>query len=172
MKIRSLTKGCLALALGCSLFLTGCQPANGGKISVGTVDTATLLQDDAEYQSISISYLKEQTDLRGKYIQMLRDAGDSDDAKAKVYKAQQKASVEFNDKWSKTTKDFLESRHSNIAKHAESIAKRKKIDMVIVDSREYTTVEWGGVDMTKDVALLMSQKGSQPSAGETPEADK
>ena len=171
MKKQRILTGCLTLGVACSLFLTGCEPAGGDKVSVGKVDTAMLLQDDPEYQSISIEYLKEQTDLRGKYIKMVREA-QTKEGREKVLIEQKKASIAFNEKWSKTTKGFLESRHNDIAKHAETIAKRKKIDMVIVDSREYATVEWGGVDMTKDVSLLMSQAGSKPSSDKSPAAEK
>ena len=60
----------------------------------------------------------------------------------------------------------------NIKITAADIAKRKKIDMVIIDSEMYPTVEWGGVDMTKDMALAISTSSDKPSEGATPSGDE
>ncbi len=162
----------LALALVSGLLFTGCQSAKGQKISVGKVDTAALLQDDPDYQSMSINYIKEQTDIRKAFVDRLRAAGDDKDKVAKLQEEYMKKQVEFDTKWRTDTEDFLKTRHDAIKATATEIAERKGIDMVVIDSRKYPTVEWGGVDMTKDMALAMStgsQEVSTPSA--TPKGD-
>lgn len=154
----------LLLVLGVS----GCQPSkDSGTFKVGRVDTAVLLRDDPKYQSLSIDYMKENMALRQKYVEKAKAAGGGDAAReelAKVYQREQKA---LDDKWMGKTQDFLESTHSSIRQTAERIAKDKDIDVVLIDSREYPTVEWGGVDITPDFALSKTQG---QSAGATPSA--
>lgn len=159
----------LAVALGCTLFLTGCQPEATGRIAVGKVDTAQLLQDDPDYQSMSVEYLREQTDVRKEYVDQMKAAG-KDEGKIKALQEKYgKMSDEFDQKWKKRTEEFLNTRHDSIQATAADIAKRKNIDIVIIDSAMYPTVEWGGVDMTKDMALAMSDGSQvQPAATGTP----
>ena len=163
----------LSVALGCALFLTGCQPEGNGKIAVGKVDTAQLLQDDPDYQSMSVTYLREQTDVRKEYVDQMKAAG-KDEAKIKALQDKYgKVSDEFDLKWKKKTEEFLNTRHDSIQATAADIAKRKNIDIVIIDSAMYPTVEWGGVDMTKDMALAMSDGSQQqPKATGTPNGDE
>ena len=163
----------LAVSMGCSLALSGCQPEGKGKIAIGKVDTAVLLQDDPDYQSLSVDYLREQTDMKKKFVDKMKAAGD-DEGKIKTLQQEYvKASEEFNGTWQQKTQNFLKTRHDSIQATAGNIAKQKKIDIVIIDSEMYPTVEWGGVDMTKDMALAMSD-GSQatPQPSGTPQGDK
>ena len=60
--------------LCCTFFLSGCEPQGSGKIAVGKVDTAQLLQDDPDYQSMSVAYLREQTDLGKEYVDKMKAA--------------------------------------------------------------------------------------------------
>jgi Skp family chaperone for outer membrane proteins len=171
MKRYSLT--CLAVVLGCTLLLTGCEPQGSNRIAVGKVDTAQLLQDDPDYQSMSVTYLREQTDVRKEFVDQMKAAG-KDEAKIKALQEKYAGvSQEFDEKWKKKTEEFLNTRHDSIQATAAEIAKRKKIDIVLIDSAMYPTVEWGGVDMTKDMALAMSD-GSQhkPKATGTPSGDE
>jgi Skp family chaperone for outer membrane proteins len=175
MKNRMNLSKVLSIAVLGGLLFVGCQPAQSPKISVGKVDTAALLQDDPDYQSLSIRYIKEQTDIRKAFVDKLKAAGDSKDQVAKLQEEYMKAQIEFDEKWKKDTEDFLKSRHESIKATASEIAKRKKIDMVVIDSKKYPTVEWGGVDMTKDMALAMSSEdrpAASPSSSPSPRGDK
>jgi len=171
MKIANVLKsGLVAVALG-SLLLTGCQPAKT-KIAVGKVDTAELLKDDPDYQSLSIDYLKEQTDARKEIVKKLEAAQGNEAKMEALQKEWMEKQQSFNKKWETKTVDFLKSRHESIRDTAAKIAERKNIDMVIVDSAEYPTVEWGGVDMTKDMALALSENSSdKPASTATPEGE-
>lgn len=173
MKIRQLPKtlrGALC-ATGLALLLVGCQPSKQhNQLMVGKVDTAILLHDDPDYQSLSIEYLKENTDLRGKFVEKMKNAGEASSARDKVqaeYGAEQK---KLDAKWMSKTQEFLESRHTHIRDAAQKIAEQKGIDMVIIDSQAYPTTEWGGVDITKDLSLSMSQEDPDAAASSaTPE---
>lgn len=161
-------KTLIGLAVGLVLF-TACEPPKQGKINIGTVDTAVLVQDDPRYQEMSVLYVKENTALKEEFFTKLKAAAENKDkekldALRKDISARQK---ELDAKWLKKTQEFLASRHEAIKGQAEEIAKRKNIDMVIIDSSEYPTVEWGGVDMTPDMKLALSQ--SKPATEESGE---
>lgn len=158
---------CIAsLALG----LTGCEPSKDqSKIVVGKVDTAELLHDDPAYQSLSIDYLKENTDLRGKFLEKMKAVGEDPAARNNVQSNYQAAQQQLDGKWMAKTQDFLQSRHTSIRDTAQKVAESKNIDIVIIDSKAYPTTEWGGVDITKDLSLSLSQGGEQPAATASPE---
>lgn len=172
MKKHHLIGGLCALALVTGT-LTGCQnqtARSDRKLTVGKVDTGVLLRDDPEYQNLSIEYMKENTALRGKFMEQGKSLGQGNsEAKnelQKKYMGEQKA---LDDKWMNKTQGFLESRHSSIRDSAQKIAESKDIDMVIIDSREYPTTEWGGVDITPDLSLAMTQGGgAKPAPSGTP----
>ena len=164
---------CLALGLGCTLFLSACEPQGEGRLAVGKVDTATLLQEDPDYQSMSVEYLRDQTDMRKAFVEEMKAAGQDETKTKALQEKYSKTSQEFDAKWKKKTEDFLKTRHDSIQAIAGDIAKRKNIDIVLIDSKMYPTVEWGGVDMTKDMALAMSDGSQhQPKATSTPSGDE
>lgn len=163
----------LTAMLGLTLILSGCEPEGTGKIAVGKVDTAQLLQDDPDYQSMSVEYLRDQTDMRKEYVDQMKAAGNDETKVKELQEKYQKLSQEFDLKWKAKTEEFLKTRHDSIQATASEIAKRKNIDIVIIDSAMYPTVEWGGVDMTKDMALAMSDGSQhQPKATGTPSGDE
>jgi Skp family chaperone for outer membrane proteins len=170
--MKNLRKAKLAMA-ACALTLaaglSGCQPAeSANSLVVGKVDTAELLHDDPQYQSLSIEYMKENTDLRGKFVEKMRAAGEDQEAKGKVQGAYKGEQQKLDAKWMGKTQEFLESRHSSIRDTAQTVAEHKNIDIVIIDSQVYPTTEWGGVDITKDLALSLSQGGGAPAASPSP----
>lgn len=152
------------------LALSGCETAKS-TISVGKVDTAVLLQDDPDYQNLSLDYTKEQVSIKREFTEKLK-ATNKDKAKVdqlrKEYLTTQQS---FNEKWQNKTEDFLKARHASIQDVASEIAKRKNIDLIIIDSEQYPTVEYGGVDMTQDLALALSND-AKPSASPSPSGDK
>lgn len=165
MKKQQIASALIALLLGAGL--VGCQPVKESQLTVGKVDTAELLQDDVDYKSLSIDYVRENTDLRAKFEQQLKSAGD-DSAKREVQKKYQASQKELDAKWMGKTQQFLEARHTAIRDIAETIAKSKDIDIVIIDSKVYPTTEWGGVDITRDLQLALSQGGDKPAATSSP----
>ena len=166
MKHRKTIKKAAALALLSGLLFVGCQPSGNSTLTVGRVDTAELLKEDPDYQSMSIEYMKQQTDIRKSLVEKMRDAGEDREKIKALQEEYMKKQQDFEAEWQGKTDSFLEKRHEAIRSTAASIAKRKKIDLVLIDSQMYPTVEWGGVDMTKDMSLAMSS-GSQAAAPES-----
>lgn len=164
------------LAIGTAALIIGCEPGEADRsLRVGKVDTAILLRDDPKYQNLSIEYMKENMALREKFLGKMKSAGESDSARQEVQKSYSEEQKKLDGKWMKKTQDFLDSTHTNIKDLAKKIAESKDIDIVIVDSKEYPTVEWGGVDITPDLALSKTQSpSSDPSTSQspTPEAKK
>lgn len=155
--------------LGLVGLLGGCQPSKSAqRLVVGKVDTAELLHDDPQYQSLSIEYMKENTDLRSKFVEKMRAAGEENAARQSVQKSYQDEQKKLDKKWMDKTQSFLESSHSTIRESAQKIAQSKEIDIVIVDSKVYPTTEWGGVDITKDLSLALTQSGGQPATTASP----
>lgn len=167
MKTRTSINKLLGPVILACLLAAGCQPSGSKEIVVGKVDTAALLQDDPDYQSMSIEYIKQQTEIRRALVEKMRDAGDNRDKVQSLQEEYVKKQQAFDDEWKGKTEQFMEKRHDAIRDTASTIAKRKKIDLVIIDSKMYPTVEYGGADMTQDMALAMSS-GSQNAPAATP----
>ena len=166
MKKQQIASALIALLL--SAGLVGCQPAKNAQLTVGKVDTAELLQDDPAYKALSLDYVKENTELRSKFETQVKAAAD-DAGKQKVQLSYQQSQKELDAKWMGRTQKFLESRHSAIREIAKTIAEAKAIDIVIIDSKVYPTTEWGGVEITRDLQLALSQGGGdKPAATSTP----
>lgn len=157
-------------ALGLAVTMAGCEPSKSSdRLTVGKVDTAELLHDDPDYQNLSIQYMKENTDLRAKFVDRMKGAGEDPTARDSVQKEYVQAQGAMDKKWMEKTQTYLESRHSSIRDMAQEVAEKKDIDIVIIDSPQaYPTTEWGGVDITKDLALAMSQGGGKPASTASP----
>lgn len=158
-------------AVGLAAGLAGCQASNkpAGRLTVGKVDTAELLHDDPDYQNLSIEYMKENTDLRAKFVEKMKGVGEDPESRKGVQQQYVDAQGKMDKKWMDRTQTYLESRHSSIRDIAQQVAEKKDIDIVIIDSPQaYPTTEWGGVDITKDLALALSQGEGKPAASSTP----
>lgn len=141
--------------------LSGCEPPKS-KLVVARIDTAVLLQADPEYNSLSVEYLKEQTEIRQRMLEAMKKHQNSSEATKKEVAAKfEGEQKKLNEKWAKKTQDFLDDRHSAIKSNAEEISKAKEIDIVLIDSKFYPTVEWGAVDITQDVQLKMVERESK-----------
>jgi hypothetical protein len=169
-KQRLLGLACTA-GLAFALAATGCKPGQGGdaKLNVGTVDTAVLLRDDPSYQTLSIDYMKENTDLRASFMDRGKGIPNGNGQQKRALQMEYIAAQKKLDaKWMEKTQKFLESRHGEIRDTAQKIAESKDIDMVIVNSKEYPTTEFGGVDITKDLSLALTQESGAPAGTASP----
>lgn len=146
-----------SLLLASLLGLTACEPQKDAKLTIGKIDTALLVQDDPRYQELSLAYMKEQGEFREKMFEKMKAAKDDQTQLNDVRKEAMEGQKKLDKEWMQKTQDFLQSRHAAIKDKAKAIAERKNIDMVLIDSSEYPTIEWGGVDMTKDMMLDLAQ---------------
>lgn len=171
---------CTTLLLAVSL-LSGCQKSSGsGSEPVGsdtvspsqaiitaTVDTLPILQQDPEYQKLAQKYTTDNLEL-SKQIKKRMDAGELSEAEAaQEYLKRQKA---LNDKWMKNTNDFIQTRHAKMRAAVKAMAEEKKIDLVLIHSKVYRSVEYGAFDITQDVLMKVygSPLGGTPTPGGTP----
>lgn len=153
------------LALG----LLGCNEAaqtstpSSSKIIIAKLDTLPILQQDADYQELAQKYATEQIKLRQSMEKRLADGGIKGDPREVYLKEQAK----LNDKWMKQTNDFIQARHTKMREVVKALCEEKKIDMVLIDSKAYHTVAYGGFDITQDV--LMKIYGSPNGPAPTPQ---
>lgn len=153
------------LILTAAALLAGCEKPAGKAagssapaLTTGRVDTAMILQADPEYQKTAEVYVKEQLELEGKFFGKFKDARDEKDEskKKEIAAAYNDARNKLEAKWNKKTAEFLQSRHDKLAAAAEQVAKDQKIDLILVDSKQYPSVEYGGTDITQEVMLRMA----------------
>ena len=155
------------------LVMIGCQqpagPAPGGesKLITAKLDTLPILQNDPQYQELAKSYTVENIEL-SKGIKKLVDEGKLDNRQASLeYLKQQEA---LNKKWMKNTNDFIQTRHSKMREAVKQLCEEKGIDMVLIDSKAYRTVEYGAFDITQDILMKIygNPLGGTPTPGGTP----
>jgi len=169
----------LMLALAAGLLAGGCEVAKPGggandkpdKLVVGKVDSAIVLQSDPDYMPMAQQYLREQTELRSKTYKQAMKLKNNKPALQELQTQFMKAQKDLTGTWQKKTSDFLTTRNSKMRQMVEDICKDKHIDMVLIDSKEYATVEWGAVDITPDVLLKTSGGGAAQPTG-TPKDSK
>ena len=162
----------VGLALVSGFATAGCEVARDDskptKLLVGKVDSAVVLQSDPEYMTMAQHYLREQTDLRAGFMKRAKEAGNSREVVEGLKVEFAKKQQEMNKKWMANTNEFLTTRHSRMRTIVEQICKDKGIDIVLIDSKQYATVEFGAVDITQDV-LLKTSGGNAPVSS-TPSA--
>ena len=136
------------------------------------VDTAVILQADADYQKNAEVYFKDRMALEAKYFEQFKQAREvGDEAKKKaIGAAYQDAQHKLDDKWKAKTADFLSSRHDKLRVAVEQIAKDQKIDLVVVDTKQVPSVEYGATDITSEV--LGRLQGSDGKTPPTPQETK
>ena len=75
--------------------------------------------------------------------------------------------AKLNARWMAQTNNFIQGNHTKIREVVKGLCEEKKIDMVLIDSKAYHTVAYGGFDITQDV--LMKIYGSPNGPAATPQ---
>ncbi len=158
------------LMCGCGNGATGTSVSSGGKptkLVAGRVDTAVILQSDPDYMTMASDYLREQTDLRANTAKKAEKLNGDQLGLQDLQKTYVTSQKELDKKWMGKTQEFLATRHAKMQSIVQEICKDKGIDIVLIDSKQYATVEFGAVDITQDV-LLKTQGGGAPLSPATP----
>ncbi|MEW6278193.1 MAG: hypothetical protein AB1758_06195 [Candidatus Eremiobacterota bacterium] len=144
-------------AAGAALCLLGGAAGCGKQkaMTIGTVDTVALVQSDPDYQKMAVDYLKERASVQEKTQKLVRTAPQSEATRKTI----ENLNKELDKKWFEKTQKFLDARFQGIQGAAEAICKEKDIDLVLVDTSNYPTVEYGAVNITQDVELKLQQGG-------------
>lgn len=163
-----------ALAVGAAL--ASCTSRHAGpRLTVGTVDTARVLHTHPRYEEEARQYLKERVaslqqafrDLPPGAVKLDRESGLArlePQARERILQAER----DVNRRWMERTQEFLQAGHAAIRRAAEEICREKGIDMVLVDSRFYPTVEYGAVDITDDILSRLSRSKGEPAEEASP----
>lgn len=154
------------LALG----LLGCDQApqtpasSNPKILIAKLDTLPILQQDPAYQALAKKYTEENIKLRQSMEKKKAESGMTDAEAGQLYLKEQ---AKLNAKWMAQTNTFIQGNHTRIREVVKALCEEKKIDMVLIDSKAYHTIAYGGFDITQDV--LMKIYGSPNGPAATPQ---
>ena len=152
----------LALCLlGCNDVRVAPASSGGSKMIVAKLDTLPILQQDPAYQELAQKYATENIKL---LQEMERQLHEGVITKENAGPAYMKAQAKLNDKWMKNTNDFIQTRHTKMRDVVKAMCEEKHIDMVLIDSKAYHTVAWGGFDITQDVLMKIYGNPLRPSA--------
>lgn len=158
------------------LSLMACQPgatsgSSSGKpqpLVAAKLDTLPILQNDPEYQELASQYTRENIELRKTIDRLVKEGKLADQqAPGEYLKRQEK----LNGKWMKSTNDFVQTRHTKMREAVATICQEKGIDLVVIDSKVYPTVEYGAIDITQEIFTKLYGSpltGATPKAGGTP----
>lgn len=168
----------IAVALGLALLLIGCEkgPSAGligsdspAKLVCGKVDTEVILKADPEYQNLSKEYLDEQIAMEARIQKELVQIGNDTAAQGELRNKALAEQKKLQERWLKKTDDFLQTRHGKMREAVAQLCKEKNIDLVVIDTRLYPSVEYGAIDITQDVLMRLGQATGTPAPGGTPQ---
>ena len=156
--------------------LAGC---NSRKLATGTVDSELLLRQDSQYQHFAQEYYNESQALSA---QLIKETGGTIKDKA-TYEKYAKAESELNKKWLGKTREFTERKIAEVQASCKTVSASKNIDIVLLSTDAFPTVEYGAVDITQDILADLAGGGAASSqdaaeekpsseAGKSPEVDK
>lgn len=140
---------------------TGAVPHDG--LLAARIDTLPILQSDPQYKMMSDSYLQSRLLLRKKLGQQVRDGKLTDAGAREEFLKQDQV---LTNKWTALTDKFIQKNHNQIRTIVKQLAEEKNIDLVIIHSSQYPTVEYGAIDITQDV--MMKIYGSSAVVTATP----
>jgi Skp family chaperone for outer membrane proteins len=139
----------------------------GDKMIAAKLDTLPILQQHPEYQKLAEQYTKDNLELRKEIGQAVNAGKIPEQEAAKVYLERQD---QLNKKWMDTSNKFIQERHETLRKAVAELCQEKGIDMVVVDSKVFHTVQYGAIDITQDVMWKLYGNPAQvnPTPGGTP----
>ncbi len=139
----------VAVGLLAGFLCAGCQ-THSPLLKTGTVDTTVLLQADDEYQEFAQEYLAERVASAEKVRKIVEAQGGQVKDRATLQELQAIES-ELLKKWQDRTREFIGLRMDRISAAAQKVARDKGLDLVLIDAKDYATVEFGAVDVTGDI---------------------
>ncbi len=164
----------VAASLLAGILCAGCQ-TQSPVLKTGTVDTTVLLQADDEYQEFAQEYLVERVASAEKVRKIVAAQGGEVRDQATLEKLRA-IEAELLKKWQDRTNEFTRSRMDRISAAAQVVAQKKGLHLVLIDAKDYATVEFGAVDVTGDIlAEMPGFAGSSPEptgSAPSPEASR
>lgn len=145
--------GLTVAAAGVLGLLAGCT-SHGPKMKVGVVNTARIVAEHPDYQSINIQWMEERVKMQS-MVPADPDALSVSERNALQQKLQKEADARSKE-FDKLARDFMQKMQDGVKQSAEAVAKQKGIDLVIIDTPGYPTVLYNsGENITTDILLRM-----------------
>lgn len=155
------------LAVGC-LCAFGCTTKEKVIISTGTINSTVVLQEDDKYQELSRQYFAERIKASQEVQRIVKENSNVDGVVSdkSVYDKLMKIQNDVESKWQKRTAEYVDTKMKSMEKAAAQVALDKGLDIVLIDSNDVPTVEFGGHDITANVlAAMPGFAGSVDSEG-------
>lgn len=146
----------ISVGLALMLVATGCG-GGSGKLTTGTVDSVSLVQNDPDYQKKANDYTKARVELQTKINKAIKAKGGASALTQKDMTEFRQWNVDLDKKWGEETDAFLKKRFDRIVAASKAVSQDKGIDLVLVDTPGFPTVEYGAVNITQDVELKLQQ---------------
>lgn len=145
-----------ALTVSC-LYAAGCTPKEKVVIRTGTINSTVVLQEDDKYQELSRQYFAERIKASQEVRRIVKENSNADGVVSdkSVYDKLMKIQNDVESKWQKRTADYIDAKMKSMEKAASEVALDKDLDIILIDSNDVPTVEYGGHDVTANVLAAM-----------------
>lgn len=145
-----------ALTVSC-LYAAGCTPKEKVVIRTGTINSTVVLQEDDKYQELSRQYFAERIKASQEVQRIVKENSNADGVVSdkSVYDKLMKIQNDVESKWQKRTADYIDAKMKSMEKAASEVALDKDLDIILIDSNDVPTVEYGGHDVTANVLAAM-----------------
>lgn len=145
-----------ALTVSC-LYAAGCTPKEKVVIRTGTINSTVVLQEDDKYQELSRQYYAERIKASQEVQRIVKENSNADGVVSdkSVYDKLMKIQNDVESKWQKRTADYIDAKMKSMEKAASEVALDKDLDVILIDSNDVPTVEYGGHDVTANVLAAM-----------------
>ena len=162
-----------------NLCMTGCTPKEKAVIRTGTINSTVVLQEDDKYQELSRQYFAERIKASQEVQRIVKENSNADGVVSdkSVYDKLMKIQNDVESKWQKRTTEYIDAKMKSMEKAAVEVALDKGLDIVLIDSNDVPTVEYGGHDVTANVLAAMpgfagtaASEGEQAKTANEPEA--
>ncbi|MGN0011762.1 MAG: hypothetical protein ACI37J_00395 [Candidatus Bruticola sp.] len=163
-----------ALTVSC-LYAAGCTPKEKVVIRTGTINSTVVLQEDDKYQELSRQYFAERIKASQEVQRIVKENSNADGVVSdkSVYDKLMKIQNDVESKWQKRTADYIDAKMKSMEKAASEVALDKDLDIILIDSNDVPTVEYGGHDVTANVlAAMPGFAGTANAEGEQTKEDK
>lgn len=163
--------GCILAAgvLLCgSTVLAGCNKQTV-PMRTGTINSTVILQNDDEYQKLSQEYFAERIKAAAEVERLVKEHSGKDGVlkDKSIYGKLLKIQNDVESKWQKRTAEYVSKKMDSMRTACEAVAAEKQLDLVLIDSDDVPTIEFGAHDITADAM------GKMPgfAGGNAPAAD-
>lgn len=163
-----------ALTVSC-LYAAGCTPKEKVVIRTGTINSTVVLQEDDKYQELSRQYFAERIKASQEVQRIVKENSNANGVVSdkSVYDKLMKIQNDVESKWQKRTADYIDAKMKSMEKAASEVALDKDLDIILIDSNDVPTVEYGGHDVTANVlAAMPGFAGTANAEGEQTKEDK